>query len=456
MTEAELGAKIKAKYPQYSGLSDAEVGKRAAIKYPEYRAVLNVVGEQPADVARKTFGEKLSNTIQDIFPGKKVGEAIGTLVGYATSKNKEFYDTTAPKPLEVVGDVAAGAAQIAGLKVPISGSVAKTATQVGGLSAVSGAGKSLSDGNTIKTAAKDAFLSGLTGAAVGGIAGAVSKGVSKITKNAPEALYNNALKVSKRIKTAEKSPANFLKDSGVWGNLGTFKKAATEGIETESAVISEKLKNISGGTTYSDIKKIATEKLSKDLSGVYSKAEISRFIDKVPLAGLKNSKGIVDWVTVNNVRSQLGGLIGDIRWLQSNPSQNTKAAQAVYGALADTIKKASGTTDEFYRLSQWIRTNKLVDDAIKSADSKFKLGLFDVLGGGLGYVSGDTTEEKIRNAAIGIGIERLATSPAFQTKLAQVLSNIDNLQTDTAGKVSKTVITQLIGELFSGQEEIQQ
>lgn len=452
MTIEELGIKVKSKYPQYRNLSDAEVGKKVSDKYPEYRAMINVIGETPSGVVNKTFGEKLSNTIQTIFPGKKVGESIGTLAGYAFSKNKDTYDLSSPSVTQVAGDIVSGAAQVAGLKLPVPGSIAKTAGQFAGLSALSGGGSSLAKGNDFKTSAKDAFYSGLVGGVIGGTSGIISKTVSKITNKAPEALYNNALKVSKRIRESGKSPANFLKEEKVWGSLGTIKRSALEGIEKESTTISDRLSNIQGGITYDEVKKLATEKLSKDLSGVYSKSEISKFIDKVPLSGIRDSKDVVDWVTANNIRSQLGSLIGDNKWLQTNPAQNTKAAQAVYGALADLIKGVSGTTEEFSRLSQWIRTNKLVDSALTAADSKFKLGLFDILGGGLGYASGGSTEERIRNAAIGIGIQRIATSPTFQTKLAQVLSNIDNIPTDTAGKISKTVVTRLIGELFSNEK----
>lgn len=45
MTPAELGQKVKAKYPQYQNVDDSELGNKVATKYPQYQAMLT---EAPA------------------------------------------------------------------------------------------------------------------------------------------------------------------------------------------------------------------------------------------------------------------------------------------------------------------------------------------------------------------------------------------------------------------------
>lgn len=67
MNYAQLGAKVKAKYPQYKDISDDELGKRVVAKHPEYKAQIteepqqNLLG-QAADILipqTKKFAEQL-------------------------------------------------------------------------------------------------------------------------------------------------------------------------------------------------------------------------------------------------------------------------------------------------------------------------------------------------------------------------------------------------------------
>jgi len=41
MTYEELGQKVKAKYPDYSAMSDSDVGQKVAAKYPEYQSQID-------------------------------------------------------------------------------------------------------------------------------------------------------------------------------------------------------------------------------------------------------------------------------------------------------------------------------------------------------------------------------------------------------------------------------
>ena len=52
----------------------------------------------------KLLDNPLTRVLQK-FPGQKVGQAIGTLGGFALSKNKEQYDLSAPTPLQTIGDI---------------------------------------------------------------------------------------------------------------------------------------------------------------------------------------------------------------------------------------------------------------------------------------------------------------------------------------------------------------
>src|SRR5262249_42377876 len=153
----------------------------------------------------------------------------------------------------------------------------------------------------------------------------------------PDALYNNSLKVLNKLKTAGKSPAGFLKDEGVWGDLGTFQKAAQDGIDEESAVIKQAAYNAEGGTTGDVIKQKAVAALAQKYGDLYSPKEIEQLVEDVPVTRLKTAKAEVPWVDVDGVRSALGNLVGDHKWLSTTPSDETQAAQAVYMALSNAV-----------------------------------------------------------------------------------------------------------------------
>lgn len=423
----------------------------------------------------KDFIQKASDFVSKIFPGKQVGESIGTLAGYGVTKVKDLlqgtkvaegYNLSAPSPLQIAGDIAKGASFVAGLKIPASPTILGKVAQFGTLGAVMGGGESATKKNEATKIAKDAFVSGLTGAAVGGVVGIIGKGISKLTEKTPEALYNNALKVSQRIKTAGKSPVEFLKDENVWGGLGSIQKAAQEGQAQESQAIASKIANRIANkgdviTNYGDIKQKAVEKLSKSIGDLYSQAEIEQLVDSVPIAKLRDTTEGLGLIDTNVVRSQLGQLLGDIKWTQQNPAQTTKAVKAVYGVLADTVQSNTDTAMEFARSSKWLETMKITKMAIQKADAKYGIGLYDLVSGGGGAIIGGLTGEgsvgeRLKRAVIGgtigLGAERLATSPALKTGFAQIISNISKIPTDSAGKISKTAVMGLISKLISTEK----
>jgi hypothetical protein len=454
MTTKEFGALIKTKYPQYKDKSDEEVGTKMLAKYPDYKSKITSASTPEQ---KKSLLAKTTDIVNSIFPGKQLGNAIGTSAqgiyqAVKTGSMEPLYQAGRENNAnygKIVGDTANIVGDIGTSVVPPAATIAGKAAQFGGLAAFSGAGASAAKGNTLKQIALDSFQAGLIGAAIGTLAGVAEKGIKAVLTKSPEAIYNNALGVSNKIKNAGKSPAPFLKDKNVWGSLGTFKKAAQEGIETESSRISSKLSMVNGGQTYNDIKAKAMEKLAKDVGSLYSKPELEKLIENVPVAALRDAGTIVPYKGIWEINSQLGHLMGDRSWLQANPTQNVRAAKAVYGAMADAIKGASNTTQEFSNLANWYNTKKVVDNTINIADKKFGIGLYDLIGGSIGFASGDSLEDRVKYGLLGVGVERGIRSPALQTGIAQLVSKIGQIPVDSVGKISKTAVTQLLGQFFS-------
>lgn len=145
----------------------------------------------------KDLMQKTGDVVNTIFPGKQVGEAIGTLGGLALEKakgffggqdNSKYYDTSAPTPLQVAGDVAQGALTVApglgatkvlGKTIPAlktAGSVAGRIGQAGLLGAGFGATQAVKEGSTdLGQIGKQTAIGGLVGGALGGVGELISK-----------------------------------------------------------------------------------------------------------------------------------------------------------------------------------------------------------------------------------------------------------------------------------------
>src|ERR1051326_4954903 len=153
--------------------------------------------QQPAQ-PKPDLLQKTGDIVNSIFPGKQVGQAIGTLGGLAAEKikgafggqdNSKFYDTSAPSPLQVGGDVAQGALMVAAPNIGAGESVggriaANTALGTG----LGGAG-AIAEGKGVGDVAKSTALGG----AVGGGVSALGEGVRALTENLPKWLTNMAL-----------------------------------------------------------------------------------------------------------------------------------------------------------------------------------------------------------------------------------------------------------------------
>lgn len=86
MTLEELGAKVKAKYPEYGGIDDRELGQRIAAKYPEYQSQITYKGienwasDVPVLSQIQNAGIGIGSAVGRAVLG--VGEAASRLTGF--------------------------------------------------------------------------------------------------------------------------------------------------------------------------------------------------------------------------------------------------------------------------------------------------------------------------------------------------------------------------------------
>jgi len=183
-------------------------------------------GTAPPPVSQETpapdnrdWLDKTTDIVNAIFPGKQIGEAIGTLGGYGLAKlqgTDENYDLSAPTPLQVGGDIAMGALTVgagglgrgAGALAPtVLGKTipamapAKTALGTFGRTALSGAGfgaaSGVAEGEDIGGIAQRTAVGGVVGAALG-VPAAGLKALANVKD--PGHIMANRLKELKKLE----------------------------------------------------------------------------------------------------------------------------------------------------------------------------------------------------------------------------------------------------------------
>lgn len=181
-------------------------GQNQPLAQPQAPSSMPQAPAATSDTSGGDWLDKTTNFVNAIFPGKQVGQAIGTLGGYLLSPNKENYDTSAPSPLQVAGDVAQGALAVGteglGQTGALAGKVfgkalpaitpAKTALGVIGRNVAGGAGigaaNAVANGGDLGDIAKQ----GAIGAGLGGLAGGAITGAGAIAaRGTPEKIAAN-------------------------------------------------------------------------------------------------------------------------------------------------------------------------------------------------------------------------------------------------------------------------
>lgn len=361
--------------------------------------------------AKKSLMKKAGDVVGGLFAGKKVGEAIGTLGGYGLTKaseatglpiapgggkygfhqaqkgESEMYDLSAPTPTQVLGDVALGAAQVAGAKMPIAGTIPGKVAQFGALGAVSGASEEIAGGGTLKDAAKEAISDGIKGALIGATFGVIEKGLTKGTEvlnKAGEKIQMSVIKPS-----AHDVSDGFKIDTIQKYNLGgslqeTFKKS--------NAKLTELGKELN--------KKLGATKATVDMNDVYdatTKRLLGNNLENFGASGkignaLEQLRGeIVNTVGKNGVSTlpeaqvikRAAGHFG--AWKYGITDPDSVASEKVYNVFYNELKKAieksspEGVAELNKQMSEIIPVLNAVIRRIPVAERNAGISLTDII-----------------------------------------------------------------------------
>jgi hypothetical protein len=414
----QFAESIKSKYPQYKEVDNLTLSKKMVEKYPQYASKVSF-----GETKKKTFGEKVSNTVQDIFPGKRVGEAIGTLAGYVGSKNKEFYDTSAPTPTQVIGDVAAGAASIVGVKSPVPVTKLGRVVQSAAIGGVEMGSRSAAEGNEGIDVLKDAGKGALLGGAIqGGFEG--TKAVRESFAKLPSRLIRSATGQSKKAILAGQDLTKYVLDNKKIGTAESLIKQSQEQIDKASNIINQNLQQSTGTVAVDDI----FDRISKSEEASNALLSIDDIKDTVkalaPQSRKLIEKGQLTLSEANKLRSLLDRTIGDRGFLVSQQPLNKQLLREFSNTLRETVKTQApeGTRSAFNTLANEIRLRDALAEKVARGSRNQIISFGDLIGGGIGGVAGG-----IPGAIVGAGVKRIIESTGAKTATAVSIDQIAKL-----------------------------
>lgn len=411
---------------------------------------------------QKDLLSKATGIVGKIFPGKQVGEAIGTLAGYGISKaqgTSEFYDTSAPTPLQVGADVISGALNVAGMKgVGTVGTFGQRVLKMVGLGAGISGAEAIKEGGDIGDVAKSATFGGVVGGALP-IVGAGLRAVGRQIEQLPARFVNSALNRSKQQVLQDISKdkiddfANYVIKSKPVGSANKLVGESMNNVETLGNKVGEMLKSSSGKITRSDFLKQMT---------------------KIPEAegALLNEKGIVEIVTklapqtkkllsqesllladANKLRQLVDKTLGDRAFLGGQLSSDKIILKAFANNLRESVKSKApeGTRAIFSELANEIRfRDGLLDRIAKKAGNQV-LTFGDFIGGGLGGVFGGG----IPGAVAGVATRRALESVPFKLGVAKLTNALTKLSPsiEQLTPALQTELLNFFADIFSEENQ---
>ena len=405
---------------------------------------------QPTD--NKDLMQKTGDVVNTIFPGKETGQAIGTLGGLAYEKlkgmfggqdNSKYYDTSAPTPLQVAGDVAQGALTVApglgevsafGKTIPAlktAGSVAGRIGQAGLLGAGFGATGALKEGSTdLGQIGKQAVTGGL----VGGTLGGVGEGIAKIATHFPTSMIQG-----KYENLTDAEAQKFLQQK--IGTQASLLEQAQKVVQTEGNKIDtvlQKYNQISPANPFSELLQQFPEFQGKEGQLVdkiksfisqssnigEDRSTLLKFVDKIV-------NGEATLFEKNQIRKVLdlstkGGYAKLAKSI--NPSAGHDLVMTFADALRNEIK---GTAKETVPMFEELQKSVNIRNAVKKVASKKAGGLLrysdliPFLGGNM-LAPGVGVGAVLANRAIENPAMRFAGSKISQGLLGGTATGIKN------------------------------
>lgn len=344
------------------------------------------------------FLQKAESIISKVFPGQKVGQAIGTLGGYGLTAGKEAlgfvpkgttsqYDLSAPSPLQVGGDIAAGVATVAGARLPGASSILGKAAQFGAIGGVSAGGRSLADGQSVGTAAGQTARGAALGALLGATFGVAEKGISRLGRGVGrtgERIQQTVIRPSQAdIKDGFK--IDTLRKYKLGGSLNDTLQKTDSTLDDLNTQLSKKLAQSNASVNMNHVYEKTTKRLFGDkFAGFGSNTQLSNAAQKLQEEIIYSSgpNGIVS-VPEAQIIKRASGHYGAWQFGVADPQ--ARASERVYNLFYNELKKEiersspAGVRGINKQMSELIPVMNAVIRRIPVAERNRGLSLTDII-----------------------------------------------------------------------------
>ena len=436
------------------------------------RGGFKIIDQTAQPEVKKDLLQKATDILTSIFPGKQVGEAIGTLGGYGLIAGKEAlglvpkgitkeFDISAPSPVRVAGDIASGAASVAGIKgVGIVGTLTQRILTNLGLGSIIGGGTAVAEGRAPKEVAKSAIATGAIGAAIP-IAGAGLRAIGKQIEQLPARFVNSALsrskaEVLKDIATDKVDDfAKYVVQNKPVGSAKTLLSDSIDNIEVLNRKVSESIAvaaRQSGAKVTIGRNNLLDEvaRLPEAEGALLKRADIRGIIEKLaPQAKQLLQKESLNLSEANRLRQLVDRTLGDRAFLGGQLSSDKAVLKSFANTLREMVKNKApeGTRKLFRDFANEIRFRDGLLDRIAKRAGNQVLSFGDFIGGGLGGIFGGG----ILGAVGGVAARRAIESVPFKIGSAKVITALTKAAPvlESLAPAQQTAILNLFADIFS-------
>lgn len=351
----------------------------------------------PVEVPKKDLLQKTTDVVTSIFPGKQVGETLGTLLGAGITGTKETlglvpkgtleqYDTSAPTPLQVVGDVAKGALSVAGAKLPIASSIPGKVAQFGALGGASGLAEGVASGDTQEQTLEKAKTGALVGSATGALFGVAEKGfkaVGNLLGKTGEKIQTSVIKPS-QADIKDGFSIDTIKKYNLGGSLKTTFAKTDETIDKLTKELNDKL-GASGtkldlNKVYENtVKKLTGNKLESFGANTQMANAVEKLKAEIASVAQDGSVSIPEAQLVKRASGHFGA------WSFGVPTPEATASQKVYNTFYNQLKTAiedaspEGVKEINKEISKLIPVMNALIKRIPVAERNSALSLTDII-----------------------------------------------------------------------------
>lgn len=464
----DYAKKVATAYQQFKSQGQPEVVQEQTQPSSTSNPDTGFLGTNPNDsLYGKVLDNSISRGIQNIFPGKQIGQDIGTLGGYVASGFNPNYNLSAPSPLQVAGDVAQGALMIGtgmpedsvisafGKEIPTLATPATRLGRVGlnaGLGAAYGATGALSGGSTnIGDIARQSAIGTFTG----GAAGVLGEGITSVLQNLPSRLTTSVFKQLQDPETIDYAIKN-IKLGSIDSMLENSQKALNSYDGQIDSILQHPDYNPTGGVegiikpnsiliSGDDItQKVLNQFPNSEYTG---KTIFDKIRSQVPSQAATVSKLESGNITLQEA-NELRQAVDKVTYKTAIDSPEVKAGKDVAAKFGHALRnevqtKAPETANIFSNYSKEIRLYRSIKSLMKSEGKKSILSMKDIVsllgGSALGGIPGALGTELAQRVAES-PVTKLAVAKTI-TKLAPIISNVGDIgikaATLTPGTISK-------------------